>query len=74
MSSHPKRAGALQRSWQVKTAVARSNASGCEEDEDDDDASLCTISLAPDALEAGWFADVEIWSRLRSRVSCEHRN
>ena len=65
MSFHPKRGPTWQdRSWQVKAAVARSNGSGCGEDEDDD-ASLDIISPDSGVLEGGWSADVGIWIRLR---------
>lgn len=48
-------------------AVARSNGLGCEEFEDDDDASLPTISPGFGELEAGWVTGVGILSRLRAR-------
>ena len=51
----------------MKIVVARFNASGWMEDDDDDDIVwLCTIfpSSEPEVLEEGWFANVGIWSRL----------
>jgi hypothetical protein len=52
-------------SLHMKTAVARSNASGGEEFEDDA-VSPSTISPGLGALEAGWLADVAILIGLRA--------
>ena len=65
MSSHPKRKDTLQDlSWHVKTAVAKSNALGGKEFEDDD-ASPFAIPPNSGALsmQGGWFADVRFFEQ-----------